>query len=187
MGMPDLVRTWTREAVLALPDDRNRYELVDGALLVTPSPRGRHQRGVLELYRLVDRYVRLHRLGRVALAPADLDLGAGQLLQPDLFVGRMREGRPPVEWDEFAIPILVAEILSPSTARYDRTIKRRRYQTSGVGTYWIVDLDAQVVEVWTPVDDRPSLADQRLIWRSADSTPPLDVDLPGYFGEVWDE
>ncbi|HEX9755437.1 MAG TPA: hypothetical protein VGA42_07000 [Gemmatimonadales bacterium] len=43
MGMPDLARRWTREEVLALPDDGNRYELIDGELLVTPSPRPLHQ------------------------------------------------------------------------------------------------------------------------------------------------
>jgi len=51
MGMPDLARRWTREEVLALPDDGHRYELIDGELLVTPSPTGRHQRAVWLLFR----------------------------------------------------------------------------------------------------------------------------------------
>src|SRR6185295_6312427 len=150
MGMPATANQWTREQVLALPDDGNRYELVDGELLVSPSPRGRHQRGVMELLDLVRPYVKSHRLGYTIASPADLDLRSGQLVQPDLFVGAMVGNREPVEWEDYGIPILVAEILSPSTARYDRLTKRRRFQRSGVPVYWIVDLDARLVEVWHP-------------------------------------
>jgi Uma2 family endonuclease len=187
MGMPDLARTWTRAEVLAIPDDGNRYELVDGELLVSPSPRGPHQRGLLELILLVHPYVRAHRLGYTTFAPADLDLQSGQLLQPDLFVGAMVGGREPVEWADFAIPILIAEILSPSTARYDRITKRRRYQRSGVGTYWVVDLDARLVEVWTPDDEKPTIADQSLAWQPDAAIEPLVIELPAYFRAVWAE
>ncbi|MSR01550.1 MAG: hypothetical protein EXR94_02235 [Gemmatimonadetes bacterium] len=58
MGMPNLAKTWTREQVLALPDDGNRYELVDGELLVSPAPRWVHQTGVKRLLFLLDPYVR---------------------------------------------------------------------------------------------------------------------------------
>lgn len=184
MGMPDLARTWSRTDVLALPDDGHRYELVDGELLVTPSPTGRHQRGVLELFRLVDPYVRAHRIGATCLSPADLDLESGQLVQPDLFVGGMIGGREPVEWADFGVPILVAEILSPATARHDRITKRRRYQRSGVGTYWIVDLDGRLVEVWTPGDERPTIADELLSWQPDPAIEPLLIRLPDYFRAV---
>src|SRR5262249_17787358 len=153
MVMPNLARIWTRDEVLALPDDGNRYELIDGELLVSPSPSGPHQHAVLSLYELVAPYVRTHRLGRVSISPADLDLHSGQVFQPDLFVGSMVEGQEPLHWPEFGVPILIAEIGSPSTARFDRVTKRRRYQRSGVDTYWIVDLDARLVEVWHPADE----------------------------------
>src|SRR5436309_4474204 len=86
MGMPDAKTPWTREMVLALPDDGNRYELIDGELLVSPSPRALHQRAVLCLYDRLGPFVRRHRIGVVGLAPSDLDLESGQLVQPDLFV-----------------------------------------------------------------------------------------------------
>ncbi|MGE0552560.1 MAG: Uma2 family endonuclease [Gemmatimonadales bacterium] len=185
--MPDLARTWSRAEVLALPDDGNRYELVDGELLVTPSPRGPHQRGVTELFRLVDPYVRAHGLGYTTFAPADLDLRSDQLVQPDLFVGALIDGREPVEWTDFGIPILAAEVLSPSTARHDRITKRRRYQRSRVGTYWIVDLDARLVEVWTPDDGKPSIVDQSLRWHPDPEVEPLEIALPQFFRAVWAE
>jgi Uma2 family endonuclease len=136
MVMSPAANVWTREQVLALPDDGNRYELVDGELLVSPSPRGVHQRAVGELYLLLGPYVRSHKLGYAAFSPADLDLRSGQLMQPDLFVGELVNGREPVDWSDYVIPLLVVEVASPSTARYDRITKRRRFQRSGVPTYW---------------------------------------------------
>ena len=182
--MPNPARQWTRAEVLALPDDRNRYELVDGELLVSPSPRAHHQFGVLELFRIVDPYVRAQRFGGTMLAPADLDLRSGQLVQPDLFVTAWATGQRPEVWEAFAIPLLVAEILSPTTARYDRITKRRRYQRSGVPTYWVVDLDARLVEVWTPDDQKPAIVDGLLPWNPPGASAPLTVDLPAYFSEV---
>jgi Uma2 family endonuclease len=146
MVMPDAVKRWTREEVLALPDDGNRYELIDGELLVTPSPRVLHQLAVWALYNRVQPYVRTHRLGVTGLAPSDLDLESDQSVQPDLFVVPLRHGRQPIEWSDFGIPLLIADVLSPSTALNDRTKKRRPYQSSRVGEYWIVDVDARVIE-----------------------------------------
>ena len=86
MGMPDVVRRWTREEVLALPDDGKRYELVEGELLVSPSPSWGHQIALAALFRRLDPFLIRNRLGTALLAPADLDLGRGYVVQPDLFV-----------------------------------------------------------------------------------------------------
>ena len=74
MGMPSSTTQWTREMVLALPDDGNRYELLDGELLVTPAPRARHQDAVVALLYRLTPYVREHRFGHLGCAPADLQL-----------------------------------------------------------------------------------------------------------------
>ena len=188
MVMPDTIRLWTREEVLALPDDGNRYELVDGALLVSPSPRAIHQFAVMRMYDRVAPYVRDYQIGVVMVAPADLDLGSGQLVQPDLHVAPRRpDGRQPREWPEFGIPCLVVEVTSPATARYDRITKRRRFLRSGVAEYWIVDADARVIERWTPGDARPEVLDVRVSWQPAGAHAPLTIDLAAYFREVWGE
>lgn len=186
MGMPDLVRIWTREEVLALPDDGNRYELVDGELLVSPSPRYLHQFGVMALVHRLDPHVRAHRLGALLTSPADLDLRADQLVQPDVFVCGLVNGRQPRDWPEVGIPALVVEVLSPTTARFDRITKRRRYQRSGVPVYWIVDLDARLVEVWKPDDERPTIAESTLRWEAPSQESALVIDLAAFFREVWD-
>ncbi len=187
MAMPDLARRWTRDEVLALPDDGNRYELVDGELLVSPSPRARHQFAVSALYDRLKPYCRTHRLGTVVFSPADLDFKSGQLLQPDLFVIATPDGRPFAEWPDAGIPVLVVEVLSPGTARYDRVTKRRRYQRSGVATYWIVDTDARLVEVWGPADDSPLIIDEQLAWQPDPAVGPLQIDLAEVFREIWGE
>jgi len=54
------------------------------------------------------------------------------------------------DWSGFPDPILVVEILSPSSARADRITKRRRFQRAGIPEYWVVDLDARTLERWRP-------------------------------------
>ncbi len=185
MGMPAVARHWTREEVLALPDDGNRYELVDGELLVSPSPRPLHQIAVAALVRYLDSHVVAHHLGLVLFAPADLDLDAGHLVQPDVFVVPRREGTPPRDWSDVHIPLLMVEVLSPSPARNDRVTKRRLFQRSGIPAYWIVDLDARLVEVWTPGAGRPVIAEGILVWRPEPVVTPLEIDLPALFRRIW--
>jgi Uma2 family endonuclease len=188
MAMPETMRRWTREEVLGLPDDGNRYELIDGELLVSPSPRAVHQWAVLRLFERVEPYVRTHRLGATMLAPADLDFGGGELVQPDLYVVPLRpDGRRPLEWTEFGIPMLIAEVMSPSTARHDRITKRKLFQERGVGEYWIVDTDARTFERWTPRDARPEVLHELLVWEPRASVEALRIDLGAYFSEVWGE
>jgi len=185
--MPNAVRVWTREEVLALPDDGKRYELVDGELLVSSSPRGVHQSTVMEFLLRLAPYVRAHGLGAVSMSPADLDFRSGQVLQPDLFIGEPVNGREPIEWSDFNIPTLVIEVLSPSTARSDRVVKRKKFQRVGVPEYWIVDPDARLVDVWRPDDVRSTTVDGVLRWKPTVSVPALDIDLPGLFRLVWQD
>ncbi len=185
MGMPEVVERWTREMVLALPDDGNRYELVDGELLVTPAPAMRHQHAVMLLAECISPYVKANGLGQLLLSPADLSLGGKHLMQPDLFVLR---GLPPDRrWEHVQNPILVIEVLSPSSGRADRLVKRRRYQRSGIPEYWVVDLEARIVERWRPDDQRPEILDEQVTWKPEGAGEPLVIPLAGFFAEIWGE
>lgn len=123
----------------------------------------------------------------VGLAPADLDLRSGQSLQPDLFVVSPLPPGERLTWADFGIPLLVVEVLSPSTAYYDRHRKRRRFQQSGIAQYWIVDTDARLIERWRPEDDRPEILAEGIEWQPDAKLPPLAIDLEAYFKEVWGE
>ena len=99
----------------------------------------------------------------------------------------MVDGRRPRNWPEIHELLLAVEVLAPSTARADRQVKRRKYQRQGVPEYWIVDLDARLVERWRPGDERPELLEGRLEWQPALTAPPLVLDLDMFFAEVLDD
>lgn len=187
MGMPQPMAVWTVAEVLQLPDDGKRYEVVDGELLVSPAPSLPHQRALGALYRRLHPFVEAHGLGCVLHSPADIEFDERTLVQPDLFVAPLIDGRRPRDWKEIRSLALAVEVLSPSTARADRQIKRRRYQRHGVGEYWIVDLDARLVERWRPADERPEILAERLEWQPAGEVPPLEIDLPQFFAEALDD
>ncbi len=184
MVMPEMAPSWTREMVLALPDDGNRYELFGGELLVTPSPRPLHQRVLAALFERLSPYVRQEGIGYVLWSPADIALDGEQLAQPDLFVVPGVGGPSPDQWAELPLPILVIEVLSPSTARYDRQVKRRWFQRAGIPEYWIVDPDARQVERWRPADSRPEVLDRLIEWLPDGTREPLTIDLVALFAEV---
>lgn len=155
-------RRWTEEEFQAARDDAppgERWELVDGELLVTPSPNWVHQAMVARLLVHLDAYVRGQNLGRVFTAPLDVRLEPGIVLQPDILVVPAGELR--VESDVVRRLLLAVEILSPGSARHDRVRKRPAYQRNRVPEYWILDGSSQTVERWTPDSERPEiLADQ---------------------------
>ncbi len=187
MGMPQQATRWTAEQVRALPDDGNRYEVVDGELLVTPAPAKLHQRAVGLLHVLLEQYVRAAGLGEALTSPADIELDRYGMVQPDVFVEGLVDGRPTQTWNAGAPLLLVVEVLSPSTARADRTVKRRRFQRAGIPEYWILDIDARVVERWRPGDERPEVLAETIEWTPAPGADPLTIALSLLFARIHGE
>ena len=88
----------------------------------------------------------------------------------------------PARWSGAACTLLlVAEVLSPSTARADRSLKRLRYREAGVPLYWVVDGDEQSVEIWTPGDDFPLFERELLRWHPAGAGEPFTLKLEELF------
>lgn len=187
MAMPDLMwprqGEWTVEDVLRLPEDGNRYEVIDGVLCVTPAPRLLHQAALERLARRLFDYVEQHLVGVQLRAPADIVVGPKKLVQPDLFVAPLNQGRLPARWDEIRHLLLAVEVLSPGTAARDRGVKRRLYQEHA-DEYWIVDLDARLIERWRPGDARPEVLDDELRWQPVGTPEPLTLDVRGFFRNV---
>lgn len=103
-------------------------------------------------------------------------------MQPDLFV--LPKGHRPIrKWTEITHLLLAVEVLSPSTARADRQEKRRLYAELA-DEYWIVDLDARLIERWRPDDQRPEILTERLNWQPASGNPAFELELPPFFDEV---
>lgn len=184
MSMPLQTTDWTVDMLADLPDDGNRYEIIGGELYVTPTPRYPHQLAASELFVLMHNYLREHGIAaRVLLAPADVRHGRRTSVEPDLFVLRKPAPLNADGWAELPTLLLAVEVLSPSTARVDRQVKRRLYQSAGV-EYWIVDIDGRVVERWLPADTRPDVIGGTLHWSVDDSHEPLVIDLDALFDEA---
>ena len=180
VAMPFAPAYHTADMVRAFPDDGNRYELVHGELLVSPSPRWVHQRIVSRLHARLFEFCGANDAGEVLTSPADISWGSDTLVQPDLFVVTPGEsgGR---DWSEIRTLDLVVEVLSPGTAKQDRFQKRKLYQLQGVGTLWLVDADLKQVEVWTPEAAFPKVESARVIWTPPGSDAALVIELPALF------
>lgn len=187
MGMPALQKHyWTAADVRALMDERRhwpRYELLDGELLVTNAPTAAHQIAVSDLLMRVRTYCEDQRVGIALVSPADIELAPESIMQPDVFVvppGAAPEDEP-MRWPHVSSLLLAVEILSSSTMREDRVRKRDFYLGNHVDEYWIVDLDARVIERWTPERERPDILREELVWRPRGSRAPFLLDVRAFF------
>ena len=187
MRMAAKERVWTVDDLATLPDDGMQYEIIDGTLFVTPAPIWQHGDAVLSLARLLDPYLSTHALGHLKVAPQDVPFDTHNVVEPDLFVVPLVNGRRPRSWGEVGRLLLAVEVLSPSTARKDRVAKRSLYQRYGVPEYWLVDVDGGVVERWRPVDERPEILDRTFEWQPSPEVVPLSIDFLAYFNGVRSE
>jgi Uma2 family endonuclease len=135
--MPSVIphgRPFTVDDLEGMPDDGNRYELIDGMLFVSPAPAPWHQLVLGELF-----YVLRTACPRgllVLFAPLDVQPDRSNSLQPDVLVAARTDFGPknlPVA------PLLAAEVVSASTRLYDLNTKRSAYERMGVWSYWVVD------------------------------------------------
>lgn len=140
-------RALTYDDLADMPDDGHRYELIDGVLIVSPSPVTRHQRAVGRLFLLLNAGCPDDL--EVFLAPFDVVLAADTVLIPDLIVARRSEltakNLP-------AAPVLAVEVLSPSTRRFDLMVKHSRLEAAGCAHYLVVDPDVPSVIIWSLMD-----------------------------------
>jgi Uma2 family endonuclease len=135
----------TAEDYRRLPEG-TRAELIEGELLMSPSPRERHQTAVLNLASLLRQHALSTHAGRVFVAPFDVHLPSGSIVQPDVvFVSSARLSIVQ-DWI-FGAPDLLIEVLSPDGLERDRLVKRRLYAENGVREYWLVDPEERTVEV----------------------------------------
>ncbi len=140
---------WTYDDYTKLPDDGNRYEILNGVLLLMPSPKDPHQNAVGEIFSHLRTYIKLAGLGKVRMAPLDVKLGPKNVFQPDVLVVLNEHLERLTEDGVMGAPDLTVEVLSPSTALEDRVDKHREYALAGVPEYWIVSTERHLVEVFT--------------------------------------
>lgn len=131
-----------------LPVTNLPMQLLDGEVIEMPSPEVIHQRLIRRLVRVLDRIVD-QIAGEVFVSPLDVKLDEDNVPQPDIFwVAADGRCKPDERNRLVGAPDLIVEVLSPSTARYDRTTKFLLYEKHGVREYWIIDPRRQYLEVW---------------------------------------
>ena len=144
--MTDVVRSMTAEEYFELPETNQIVELIDGEYIVSPTPRVSHQRTVIKGVTFLTQSA-AH--GETMTAPSAIRFEADHVLEPDIFWIRPDGDCKPIKdryWE--GAPDLVVEVLSPSTAKRDRGVKFEVYERHGVREYWLIDLEAQFVEVY---------------------------------------
>ena len=200
------IHRWTSADLVRLPDDGNRYEVLDGELFVTPQARYQHQRIATRLVLALEPYCARHALGGV-VGPGAVVFGKNEL-QPDVQVVPGAEPSVHMEWKDLPTPLLVAEVVSDSTERRDFGKKRDAYVRIGIPTYWVIDAEHRRVHVWTsadltrgggatapvkhvaaipgdrvtamPADSEPTIITDVLRWQPRADVPPLEIPLEAF-------
>lgn len=147
---PKIPFTYEDYKVLSASADQ-RYELMDGELLLVPAPSTRHQIVAKNLLFLLEQHVRPTGGGQVLGAPLDVVLGRGSkrnVVQPDILYVSSTRLQIITTLEVAGAPDLVVEILSPATAERDRGMKKTLYARAGVREYWLVDPESELIEVF---------------------------------------
>lgn len=138
---------WTYQDYASIPEDGHHYEIVNGVLYMSPAPSMGHQRIVGWIFYYLVTHIDIPGFGQVYQAPTDVELSPGDVVQPDVFVvlnphlDRITPSRL------IGAPDLAVEVASPRTARHDLSDKLYAYARAGVPEYWVVNPDAQTIEV----------------------------------------
>ena len=138
---------WTYEDYIRLPEDGKRYEIMNGILLMSPSPTWSHQHAAFEIASYLRAHIKTTGLGEVIVAPFDVKIAPDIVVQPDVMVVFREHFYRITENYLNGAPDLAVEVASPGTATYDRNHKYQAYAAAGVPEYWIVDPEARTVEI----------------------------------------
>jgi Uma2 family endonuclease len=179
MDMAFSVPRYTIADLENFPEDGNRYEILDGVLMVTPPPSLHHQTVAVELMVLLRAHVR--ELAWV-VGPAGVQKGSRTQLEPDVLVFP-KTFSPRLEWRKVTDHWLVVEVLSRSSKIYDREFKRDAYLKIGAREVWIVDRDARVVEISTK-PGKVSKVGGVIRWRVPGTTRIAPIDVGALFKSV---
>jgi Uma2 family endonuclease len=136
-------RPLTVDDLARTPDDGNRYELVNGVLVVTPAPGYTHQLVATRLTILLG----IHAPTDFnVVSPVGMNIAPDHHRIPDLAVVRTEQMLPGMDYPDTP-PALVVEVASPSTAKQDRSTKKDEYAAFGIESYWLIAPDHQKPQI----------------------------------------
>lgn len=140
----------TYDDLRQMPQDGNRYELIDGEIVVSPAPSLIHAEIVARLFVLIREFVlKHHGGGRVFTAPVDVRLSPPRIVEPDIvYVSAERRSLMADPALIEGAPDLVVEVVSPFNRPYDERVKFRIYAEVGVREYWLADSERQTLAIF---------------------------------------
>jgi len=145
--MSTVVKRWTYEDLVELPEDNLRHEIIDGEHVVSPAPFPKHQIVAGHIHGILYDYLRQHPIGHVLMAPCDVVFAADNVLEPDiLYIKNERWSIVGPKYIE-AAPDLAVEVISETRRRRDEVDKRAVYERFGVIEYWIADPERQTIKI----------------------------------------
>lgn len=151
------------EVYQALPEG-TLAELINGQIIMSPSPNNQHQRVLIRIFRVLYDYINERTLGELLIAPSDVYLDAvANAVQPDIyFVAHSNPMTISNTEPNRGVPDLIIEILSPGNKSYDRLAKKNLYERFCVKEYWIVDPATDEIAVYTLQEDVYRLAGSKI-------------------------
>ncbi len=179
MPMASSMKRWTLRDLHSLPDDGNKYEVIHGDLFVTPAPSVDHEAIISRLASILQPYVQVNGLGMIFYGHAVIRHRKSEV-EPDLMV-RAGPQKRRMKWEDLPLPILVVEVISPTTRRREHEQKRKFYRELGIPEYWIVDPENDSIRVVKPGHDDEVTA-ARLTWHPRGASAPLNISVPELFG-----
>ena len=184
MPSPVTVPRYTIQDLESFPDDGNRYELLDGVLLVTPQPAPSHQIVVARLVKILSVY--LEEAGRAeVVSPGGVEVEPNVHLEPDLLVVPVEALRPALvgegRWTSIKQWWLAVEVSGPESRIYDRDHKRPAYLSLGVREVWRIDLREKRAYVSRAGEVGETQVDDRLTWLPPGMAEPLVIEVPRLF------
>lgn len=182
--MATVLGAFTYEDLEKMPDDGRRYELLNGEIVMSPSPSWAHQELVFRLAALLRAFVQDRAGGVVLLAPFEIRLPGPSALQPDVLAFSAERRHLMRRNHAVGAPDLVVEVLSPSTRDRDEGEKLAIYLAAGVHEYWLVDPEAGALRALAldGARARPLPVDGNRVASAA--FPGLTVDVSGLFGDL---
>lgn len=171
--------TWTRALWEELPEDGNRYEVIDGVLYLSTAPSAFHQWTSRQTFLQLLHQIEEPGFGLVLYAPTGLFPPDVEAVQPDLLVIRTEDREIIRDRRIYGVPALIVEILSPSNAEYDLETKRRSYARSGVPEYWACRPARRDAFVYSDPD--PLTGDHRTVTHIPADADPISPTLPVRF------
>lgn len=186
--MPDAAQNrrtiLTYDDYLCLPDDRNRYEILEGELAVTPAPNLNHQDISRNLEFILFSHIKKKSLGKIYDAPVDVILSDNNIVQPDIVFISNESTHMLTKRGVEGAPDLVIEISSPTTQKYDKIIKFQIYARFSVKYYWIIEPEKKVIEEYMLRNEVYNL--QNRITDKDVFTPLIFPDLHMDLSEIWE-